>query len=220
MKLGVLLPTFEESPDRALALAKECVENSVDGVFAYDHLWPMGSPTRPALAPLPVLAQVAREHPQLVVGTLVSRIGLYGEEHLVEQFETLSLIAPGRVICGLGVGDSKSALENEAYGLNSLSVDERVASLRSVSIALCDQMPVWLGAGKHVTKEFAEEIGSSLNYWQEFPSAELRSKEWTWAGSASEAVSEQLDNLEREGASWAVFTPTVNISQLKEWRRA
>ena len=54
MNVGVLLPTFRDSAHDALATAAEAASHSLDGVFAYDHLWPMGQPERPALAPFPV----------------------------------------------------------------------------------------------------------------------------------------------------------------------
>ena len=75
MKVGVVLPTFQSSPAAALEVADAAVAAGVDGVFAYDHLWPMGSPTRPALAPFPVLAAVAARHDALCVGPNRDRCG-------------------------------------------------------------------------------------------------------------------------------------------------
>ena len=42
MKLGVLLPTFRYGADDAFAFAAHAVDAGVDGLFAYDHLWPRG----------------------------------------------------------------------------------------------------------------------------------------------------------------------------------
>ncbi len=55
MRTGVVLPTFRETPDEAFAAAAQAVAAGVDGVFCYDHIWPLGQPHRPALAPFPVL---------------------------------------------------------------------------------------------------------------------------------------------------------------------
>ena len=74
MRLGILLPTFRSAPRDALAAADDAARRGLDGVFAYDHLWPMGSPERPALAPFEVLAAVAERQPALVVGPLVARV--------------------------------------------------------------------------------------------------------------------------------------------------
>ena len=101
MKLGVLLPTFRNGSDDALAFAGEAARQGIDGVFAYDHLWPMGSPERPALSPFPVLSAIATKHDALIVAPLVARVGLVGTRHLVSQFRTLNALAPGRVIASL-----------------------------------------------------------------------------------------------------------------------
>ena len=59
MRTGVVLPTFRDTPDEAFAAAAEAVAAGVDGVFCYDHIWPLGQPQRPALAPFPLLGALA-----------------------------------------------------------------------------------------------------------------------------------------------------------------
>ena len=59
MRTGVVLPTFRDTPDEAFAAATAAVTAGVDGVFCYDHIWPIGQPERPALAPFPVLGALA-----------------------------------------------------------------------------------------------------------------------------------------------------------------
>ena len=54
-----MLPTFRDTPDEAFAAATEAVAAGVDGVFCYDHIWPIGQPERPALAPFPILGALA-----------------------------------------------------------------------------------------------------------------------------------------------------------------
>ena len=44
---------------RRLEAAHRAFAAGVDGVFCYDHLWPLGQPDRPALAPFPILATLA-----------------------------------------------------------------------------------------------------------------------------------------------------------------
>jgi alkanesulfonate monooxygenase SsuD/methylene tetrahydromethanopterin reductase-like flavin-dependent oxidoreductase (luciferase family) len=108
IRTGLVLPTFGESPDDALAVAQEAWLAGVDGFFCYDHLWPMGQPERPALAPFPILAALAdlleprdgEDGPFL--GTLVARVGLAPNDVLARQFVALANLAPGRVIAGLG----------------------------------------------------------------------------------------------------------------------
>lgn len=223
MKLGVLLPTFREGADDALAVAGEAAEAGVDGVFAYDHLWPMGSRERPSLAPFPLLASVARRHEQLWVGPLVARVGLVSSQHLIEQFATLATWAPGRVIAALGTGDRLSAQENIAYGLGFHDADERRGLLREAASALCDAMPVWIGAGAEATNALARDLGVEINVWDATP-ARVRALSvagpTNWAGPVPDDLASTLDALSDAGATWAVFGPQIEIAQLKAWRDA
>ena len=120
-----MLPTFRDQADDALVTAHDAEAAGLDGVFAFDHLWPMGSPTRPALAPFPVLAAVATSAPTLTVGPLVARVGMFSTDKLLELFSTLSALAPGRVIAALGTGDELSKAEQLAYDLGYPTSDER-----------------------------------------------------------------------------------------------
>jgi len=223
MNVGALLPTFSDTADHAFAVARAASDAGLDGVFAYDHLWPMGSPERPSLAPFAVLAAVATRHEGLVVGPLVARIGLVGTNHLVEQFLTLEALAPGRVIAALGTGDKLSLAENDAYGLPARSADERRMMMAATVTALSPSMPVWLGAGAERTNELARDLGVALNTWNTPPERvrELAaSGPVTWAGPVPDDLEVTLDELARAGARWAVFSPGVDVARLGEWRRA
>jgi alkanesulfonate monooxygenase SsuD/methylene tetrahydromethanopterin reductase-like flavin-dependent oxidoreductase (luciferase family) len=221
VKLGVLLPTFRYGSEDALAFAGEAAGAGIDGVFAYDHLWPMGSPERPSLAPFPLLSVIARRHEQLDVGPLVARVSLVGTQHLVEQFETLNALAPGRVIAALGTGDKLSAPENEAYGLAALSADQRRDLVRDAAQALVTSMPVWIGAGGEATNQLARDVGASVNLW-DWPSERVAQMASLgpvcWAGPVPKDLAATLSSLQAVGASWAVLTPDVSINQLREWR--
>jgi alkanesulfonate monooxygenase SsuD/methylene tetrahydromethanopterin reductase-like flavin-dependent oxidoreductase (luciferase family) len=223
VKLGVLLPTFQEGSDDALAFSDLAAAARIDGVFAYDHLWPMGSPTRPSLAPFALLSVVARRHESLIVAPLVARIGLVGTRHLIEEFQTLSALAPGRVICALGTGDKLSAPENLAYGLPVLGAEVRRELVRETATALRASMPVWIGAGSDATNELARELGAQINLWD--ASLERVAKmsargPVTWAGPVSDDVARTLSALAEAGATWAVLSPQVDIDELKVWRAA
>lgn len=221
MKLGVLLPTFRDGAKDAFARASEAAAAGIDGVFAYDHLWPMGSPERPSLAPFGLLSAVARRHGELMVGPLVARVSLVDTEHLVQQFQTLHTLAPGRVIGALGTGDKLSASENEAYGLPALSGDERRELVRDAATALMDTIPIWIGAGADATNALARELGATINLW-DWSASRLASMSATgpvcWAGPAKDDLATTLTALSDAGATWAVFSPDVSISQLHEWR--
>jgi alkanesulfonate monooxygenase SsuD/methylene tetrahydromethanopterin reductase-like flavin-dependent oxidoreductase (luciferase family) len=221
MKVGVLLPTFRDSADDALAVAAEAADLSLDGVFAYDHLWPMGQPERPALAPFPILAAVATRFPHLYVGPLVARVGLVSTDDLVQQFRTLGDCAPGRVIAALGTGDRLSASENFAYGIAYPSASERQDLLAASVDRLRDEFEVWVGAGAPRTNEIARSAGVALNMWNTTAhEATLRADgaTWNWAGAPHDELEVQLDDLARAGATWAVLTPSVSLARLGDWR--
>lgn len=221
MRLGVLVPSFELDAARAFEVAREVERAGLDGVFAYDHLWPMGSPERPSLAPFALLSAIARRHEHLIVAPLVARVGLVGTAHLVEEFLTLEALAPGRVIATLGTGDRLSALENEAYGLRTLGAAHRRALVEETAVTLSGTMPVWIGAGARATNDLARHLGVELNLWNADPSrvAEFAQDGLVnWAGPVPEDLVVLLDALEVAGASWAVFTPNVEVDALREWR--
>jgi alkanesulfonate monooxygenase SsuD/methylene tetrahydromethanopterin reductase-like flavin-dependent oxidoreductase (luciferase family) len=218
-----MLPTFRDGAKDALTFAHEAHDAGLDGVFAFDHLWPMGSPTRPSLAPFPVLAAVATSTPTLLLGTLVARVGMFPTKKLLELYATLSLLAPGRVIAALGTGDKLSQDEQLAYDLGYPSSDARRAALRDAATQLAPTTPVWVGAGSTKTNQVARELGATLNCWGA-TSARVRelSKDGpvSWAGPLGERPEATLDELADAGATWAVASEPSRIVLLKEWRRA
>jgi len=223
VKLGVLLPTFQSSAEPALATAARVADEGLDGVFAYDHLWPMGSPERPALAPFPVLAAAAARQSTLVVGPLVARVGLGDATTVTERIRSLLLVAPGRVIAALGTGDHLSKAENLAYGLAYPRADERRAQLSEIILTLREQVPVWCGAGSDATNRLARELDVTLNVWAAEP-ARVRALALegpvSWAGPLGDDPRARLDELRDAGATWAVAGPPFDLAVLGEWRRA
>ena len=221
MKLGVMLPSFSWSAEGALELAGKAADAGIDGVFCYDHLWPMGNPSRPALAPFPLLGVVAQRHPTLIVSPLVARIGLVADHVLLSQFAALSLVAEGRIIAAMGTGDHLSRHENLAYGLDFAPADERRAELRAVAGILRDRgVEVWIGGGAPATVAIAHELGCTVNLWGGSVS-EVASQASTslvsWAGVAPESDDELrrlLGELEEAGATWAVFGEVTEPERL------
>ena len=218
MRTGVLLPVFEDDAGPALGRALEAERAGVDGVFCYDHLWPIGQPERPALAPFPVLAAVAAVTAKVHLGTLVARVGLVPDAVLLAQFDALTALAPGRVIAGLGTGDRLSAGENEAYGLPFAPAAVRRAQLRACADAARRRgLPVWIGDGSEATRRIAGAAGMALNLWDATPEVvadEARRAEVTWAGPVRDDLAGTLGRLARAGATWAVFAGAVDMDGL------
>ncbi len=217
MKVGIVLPTFSSSVEAALAIAAEAERAGVDGVFAYDHIWPMGSPGRPAISPFPVLAAVATRHPKLIVAPLVARVSLAEPERIAERFATLEALAPGRVIAALGTGDSLSLDEEVALGLPSLNAKARRDRLREVIGMLPDGMEKWCGGGGEETNNIAREFDMVLNLWDSSAAelaAESEKGPVCWAGPKPGNMADALRSYEDAGATWAVVAGTVNMEVL------
>ena len=221
MKVGAILPTFRHGAQYALAAARACEAAQLDGVFAYDHLWPMGRPDRPSLAPFPLLAAAASITSRVTLAPLVARVGLVSNDVLVGQFEALATLAPGRVVAPLGTGDSLSRQENLGYGVPFPSGDERRALLESAAIRISRFAPVWVGAGALATNEVARTHGFELNVWGKSASdvaALATDGPVNWAGDATGDLATQLDELAAAGATWAVFSPSIDVGALGAWR--
>ncbi len=231
IRTGIVLPTFRETPADALRAAHEAFAAGVDGVFCYDHIWPIGEPDRPALAPFPILATLAasddvrRDVKRDVnapdgggpyFGTLVARVGLVPNAVLLGQFKALDLLAPGQIIAGLGTGDRLNEAENRAYGVPFPPAAERRKDMVDLGRALRARgITVWVAGGAAARVEEAQAIGAALNVWDADPAlVAIRATgpdavEVTWGGPApakgGASLETKMVELAQAGATWAVF---------------
>ena len=237
IRTGIVLPTFQESPDKAFAVAHRALGAGIDGVFCYDHLWPIGQPDRPALAPFPILATLAASASGTATvgggpffGTLVARIGLVPNGVLLAQFSALARLAPGRVIAGLGTGDRLSEAENRAYGIPFAPAAERRADMVELARALRAQgLAVWLAGGPAARVEEIQAAGAALIVWNAEPSLVAdraqgpNAVEVTWSGPPPEDESilqATVDDLARAGATWVIFASPIDPVALVAAARA
>ncbi|HZU71966.1 MAG TPA: LLM class flavin-dependent oxidoreductase [Acidimicrobiales bacterium] len=213
MKVGITLPQFALEPGPMLAAAVEAEQGGLDGVFLFDHLWPMGSPDRPVLAALPSLGAVAAATTSIRVGSLVMRVGLVPDRVMVEQMGDLNAVSAGRLVAGLGTGDRLSAAENHAYGIAYPPADERRESLhRCASELAAGGVEVWIGVGAAVapaTRLVAARIGAPVNVWNTGVAAVAGETELevTWGGpvpGGRTAIETHLSAMAEAGASWVV----------------
>jgi alkanesulfonate monooxygenase SsuD/methylene tetrahydromethanopterin reductase-like flavin-dependent oxidoreductase (luciferase family) len=215
VRVGVVLPSFRHDAGPALEGAAAAEELGLDGVFVFDHLWPLGRPDRPALSAFPLLGALTASTERVRIGTLVARVGLVPDDVLVAELLSLHRMAPGRLVAGLGTGDAKSAAENRSYGIAYEPAHRRRRALRSCARRLRDGgVTVWVGGGSVATGEVAVELGVALNLWEGRPealSAWGARTEVTWAGpvpseasSEASALARWLGEIARAGATWAV----------------
>jgi alkanesulfonate monooxygenase SsuD/methylene tetrahydromethanopterin reductase-like flavin-dependent oxidoreductase (luciferase family) len=167
MRLGITLPQFRTDPDPSLDAARAAEAAGLDGVFVFDHLWPLGRPDRPALHSYELLAAVAAETSAVSVGTLVARVGLLPDVLFLHALLTLHHIAGPRLVAGLGTGDAANRDENVAYGVGYPSMAERRARL----IACCQALgtagvATWVGGNSPAARRSAVAGGAKgWNGW-------------------------------------------------------
>ncbi|HEX6595994.1 MAG TPA: LLM class flavin-dependent oxidoreductase [Acidimicrobiales bacterium] len=175
MRVGVTLPQFRDDAEAAIAVARRAEAAGLDGVFVFDHMWPLGRPDRPALQSTVLLGALAAETERVTLGTLVARVGMVPDAVLVHQLVTLARIAgPGlrgpnavnsRFVATVGTGDRKNQPENAAYGVPFGSVQERVAALITVVRGLrAAGVTTWVGGTSRAIVRAATEA-DGWNGW-------------------------------------------------------
>ena len=212
MRVGVTLPQFEVRAEEAVAAARLAERLGIDGVFCFDHLWPIGRPGSPALSAAPLLGALAAATSTIAIGTLVARVGLVPDATLVAMLASLSAMSGGRFIAGIGTGDHLSRPENEAFGIPFEPAEVRRHRVALVADAVRPLgIPVWVGGGRPAMVALARSRGAAVNLWEGDTArvAELVASglEVTWGGPVGSAAAPaygRLAGLAAAGASWAV----------------
>jgi alkanesulfonate monooxygenase SsuD/methylene tetrahydromethanopterin reductase-like flavin-dependent oxidoreductase (luciferase family) len=156
MRIGVSLPQFRHDAEAAVEVARRAEAAGLDGVFVFDHLWPLGQPMRPALHCLTLLGALAAETTTVTLGPLVARVGLVPDAVLVHGLVTLHRIAGDRLIAALGTGDSLNRDENRAYGRPFTPVAERLSSLvRCCQGLRAAGVTTWIGGRSEAVRRAA-----------------------------------------------------------------
>ena len=221
MNVGATLPQFQPEPEPVFDAVHRAEELGLDGVFLFDHLWPIGRPDRPAWPSTVLLGAIASETTTLRVGTLVSRVGLRPDAVLVHEVETAAAVAPERIIVGLGTGDRLSAAENRAFGLAYPPSAERIEAVARCARAVLERgIEVWVGGRSSAIRDVATQTGATLNLWDvpvevvaEAADAGLRV---TWGGPipAGIGTADHLRALQQAGAAWAVVGWPASLDEL------
>jgi len=221
VKVGLVAPVFARDPGAALRVAHEADESGIDGVFSYDHLFPIQSPERPALAALPMLAAMATQTERIHLGTLVSRVTLLPVPVLVDALATLDQMAGGRAIAGIGTGDRLTESENQAYGLPFPSLDERLRVLEEVARGLRARgVTTWIGGRSRHVREIAAAEADAWNCWDgpldelaAFAAAKGDRCQATWGGPppSDGDLETHLRLLAGSGVAWAVYGPPPSV---------
>jgi alkanesulfonate monooxygenase SsuD/methylene tetrahydromethanopterin reductase-like flavin-dependent oxidoreductase (luciferase family) len=165
VKVGLTLPSFVEDPEIPIAVAHAAEAAGLDAIFVFDHLWRGTSPRRPALECFALLGAIAAETQIIGVGTLVARATLRPAATLANAFATAQRVSSGRLIAGIGAGDSQSRAENEAFGLDFGTMTDRVGRLHdAVRATRGGGYPVWVGGRAAQVREIVP-LADGWNVW-------------------------------------------------------
>jgi alkanesulfonate monooxygenase SsuD/methylene tetrahydromethanopterin reductase-like flavin-dependent oxidoreductase (luciferase family) len=168
VRVGLTLPSFVRDVDDVLAVAVAADEAGLDGVFVYDHLFRFRADgtRRPALESTTMLGAIAAATSRIQVGPLVARATLRPPAITALTFATAHRLTRGRLIGGLGAGDHQSKMENETFGLEFGTIDDRLAALRDTVRATRDQgYPVWVGGHHRRVRAIAAAEADGWNRW-------------------------------------------------------
>ncbi len=218
MRVGLTLPQFRHDADSCLRTAAQAEAAGLDGVFVFDHLWPLGRPDRPALHGPTLAGALLARTARVTVGTLVARVGILPDAVLVNQLTTLHRMADGRLVAGVGVGDAMSRPENLAVGVPFRPREDRLASLVDVCRRLGERgVTTWVGGNSATMRSVARAEADAANLWGVGPAAVGEARRAggpvTWAGQVdvgavgADGLATLLRALALEGAAWAIVAP-------------
>jgi alkanesulfonate monooxygenase SsuD/methylene tetrahydromethanopterin reductase-like flavin-dependent oxidoreductase (luciferase family) len=186
--LAVTLPQFATDPGPALAACRDARRLGFGGAFVFDHLWPLGARTRPALEGWTLLAAIAAQEGGaggFRVGTLVTRAGIRAPALVARMAATVGQVAGVPPIIGVGRGDLGNRDENLAFGLpfpgaaeRSRAVEDTVAALRGPLAGFrptgaplrgspdpSGAPEVWVGGTGPSGRELAGRLADAWNGW-------------------------------------------------------
>ncbi|HVF54147.1 MAG TPA: LLM class flavin-dependent oxidoreductase [Actinomycetota bacterium] len=132
LRVGVTLPQFTSDPRVLTDAIVRAEDLGLDSIWAFDHLWPLsGGKNRPFMECWTSLCWAAARTKRISAGTLVTRSTLRHPAVIGKLAATAASIAPGRITIGIGSGDEASRDENEAFGIDYHSGDDRIAQFRA-----------------------------------------------------------------------------------------
>jgi alkanesulfonate monooxygenase SsuD/methylene tetrahydromethanopterin reductase-like flavin-dependent oxidoreductase (luciferase family) len=181
MRVGLNLPQYEIDVVGGLvpsvvsaALAAE--RAGFDSVWVSDHPFvvaPDGSVSG-ALEPLTLMGVLTAATSRVTVGSLVLASSMRSAEQLVAGARALSLVAPSRLVVGVGAGWYKP--EHEAYGVSLPSYKSRLDSLEANLSALrSSSITTLVGGVSQSVIEMAARFADQWNCAWDVPVGVFRS---------------------------------------------
>jgi len=170
--VSVTLPQFTRDPDAVPAAAVRAESLGFDGVFLFDHLFPLDGKDRPIVESFVALGSVVAATHEIRVGTLVLRAPMRSPQTTARAVLTAQALGGGRIVCGLGAGDSLSRPEFDAYGITFGSAQERlfkvsetIEAIRRGESPVTDRVPIWVGGTSRSVQDLAARSADGWNVW-------------------------------------------------------
>lgn len=169
-RLGLCLSEFPQDPDgrwRNVGEVVQRVEDSgADGLWLADHvLW--HSKAIDAQSTLPVLASHAQT---LTIGSCVLQLPLRDPVTVAKTFANTQMMAPGRVVCGVGIGENVEEYQRlgRSMATRGRVIEESITEIRRV----WDErggtrwmnpepvdIPIWVGGRAEAARSRAARMG-------------------------------------------------------------
>jgi coenzyme F420-dependent glucose-6-phosphate dehydrogenase len=187
VRFGYKASAEQFDPSKLLRFVAEAEERGFDSVFVSDHLQPWRHDGGHAVSALPWLGAAVLRTEHVSIGTSVLTPTLrYHPAVIAQAFATLGCLAPGRVILGVGTGESlnevplgtrwpggreRFARLREAVALmRRLWTEERVTFngryYRTVRATVYDrpdrQVPIYIGASGPETTRYAGQVADGF----------------------------------------------------------
>lgn len=228
VELSLTAPQFSEDFRPVRAMVRSIQDLDLDGIFFFDHLIPLGDPTRPILELVTTLGAAAAVADSIIIGSLVMRATLRDPAITRSAAMTVDRIAGGRFVLGLGAGDSMTKDETQRLGLDFDDLDTRIEVLTETALsARSVGIEVWIGGLHRRVRAVAGRVGGWNGWDIDAPTfAEMATplraggSTVTWGGPV--LLGRNEDDMRsltrsREQAPRVAGTPEAVAAQLSEY---
>lgn len=175
LRIVVGLPQIAGDVPGVLDAAREAEDAGAWGVSVFDHLWAPWRPEAGALEGWALLGLVARTTSRVRLVSLVTRTGVRPPPLVVRQAALVQAASGGRLVLGLGIGDSGTRTEEDRSGIAGPSREARLAEMEAIAQGLGGEgppvrprahpPPLWVGGWSEDVLEAAARSADGWHGW-------------------------------------------------------